>query len=298
MDSNRKSKLRFVLVCLINLVCLIAGLVQSYEVVSRYLEYPVKVSTTLASASHKQLPAISVCVGYQAMISKLQSQLPQIYSKYGDLKKTSHLDQWDEILTVKQYGDVSVSRLETIIDCYVQNRTNVTKCTDWNSPVFMNYDYKCFSNLDIGEQIRHRVDKSFRVEDISNSNWVAINIRAEERAKYFAEYLAIGLHNRTKETSPDMGSRAFYEFKFSKNMRIAFTYSTLSTILLPSPYGTKCVHYEQDGRPTYRNKLVSQCAAESFFSRTARWPRDLFYIASPRYEGAKFAPLEPNRFQL
>ncbi|KAI1299369.1 hypothetical protein HDE_03925 [Halotydeus destructor] len=270
---------------LIRALCLIGGIVQSLIVLERYLDYPINIDTKLIRDEYIKLPAISVCVGYDVMFDKLESLYPAIYKVHRNRKSA---ENWDEILTVKQQEEVSVSRSDLFVSCYVAHQSNKTKCTNWASPVNLNYEYKCFENLDSGQQLKHGISAPYRLAEISNTRWAKIRFRIREKFRT-GNYFAIGLHPRYMKTSPDMGSKSFHEFELIGSQRIAFTYTKTIGIFLPAPYASRCVHYTRDGAPIKRRRLVSACASERFFNASKHWPRDIFYVHREKFAEAKFA---------
>ncbi|KAI1299368.1 hypothetical protein HDE_03926 [Halotydeus destructor] len=283
--TNAKPILR-VIELLISAICLIGGVVQFLIILKRYFDYPININTRLTTSQFVQLPAISLCLSYGLMLDKLESFYPNIYRANPNRKATD--TSWDEILTVKQYEETSVSRSDLIAECYVAYLSNKTMCTNWAGPVYMKYEYKCFTNFDTDQQIQHGVHKPYRLEDISNTRWTKVRFVPQERF-HSLNYFAVGIHPRYKETFPDMGSRAFYEFKQVQPERIAFTYTMTRSLYLEAPYRSRCINYSRDGAPTYRKKLVNACAAATFFNVTGRWPRDIFYVHKKEFAEARFS---------
>ncbi|KAI1294635.1 hypothetical protein HDE_05876 [Halotydeus destructor] len=301
---NSRSRLYRTTENVILAICLVAGVWQTGTVIERYFSYPVKVKTVLTIPKIIELPAVSLCIAYRSIRSRIKTQIPGVWNRKivvnGEDPETTH---WTKYLTIKQYNDVSATRTELIDKCtlFAPNMTQLS-CQTWDeSPVHLHYSWKCFTLFDDNEQKYRNITSKYRMEDLFNIPWIEVKMNTANFSTFLNNAkLAVSIHPNEEHVAPDMGSRTFYEFDFSLHSAISLTYTRATNRLLPSPYPSNCMNYfNRYGNPVPRKKVIEGCAVERFVSETGYWPRDILAEKElPFFEDTLFSSNEMKMYSF
>ncbi|KAI1285103.1 hypothetical protein HDE_12191 [Halotydeus destructor] len=275
--------------------CSLGVLWQTLTIVSRYARYPITIDTVLARLNNVNLPAISVCVDYKAVVAKVKEYYPEIYRKKASVTSNDSSIVWSRYLTVEEYLTSSISRNEAIRECtiYSYNMAHIN-CSDWlaGDNDHISWKWKCFTLFEKQEQQMYITNKSrsFRTEDLVGVPWFSIDVSTEDHALSLAStILGVSIHPEDLHVAINEGSRSFRRFDFSLHRQVALAYTRQVIRHLGAPYPSNCVQYTDHGEKLRKSKVADRCSQKTFYNRTGLFPLDILASNMTIYGKTRFA---------
>ena len=261
---------------------------QFYNLVDVYTKYPTKINTEIRfNIRESEIPSISVCYHYIMLIGK--NETIKLYSKFDEMYKKIYSrinefdtdevkleNSWRTIRTLLTLEGVNVDVIKQtfiqrpIIHCYLVNEFGESiQCQQkTNIRVTRDDKYQCYSLF----------NQMFKKRKL---NPLTINVPLKGSRPFLHFY--IWLNNSNAVYSPRRVKLVIHPphdnplDHISSSIEIEtksyqISYSKIIALLLPSPYKTDCVNYNEDTDYDSQQDCLDQCLVQLTLKHCSCWP--------------------------
>ncbi|KAI1285058.1 hypothetical protein HDE_12184 [Halotydeus destructor] len=276
-------------------LCFVGIVYQSCSIIERYLSYPIKIKTTFVKPAYVELPAASICLDYIPNAARVRKLYPDIYAAKQAKHSQLTWQVWTKYLTLEQFILTTIYRSEAIKRCrlYVSNMTKID-CTMWagqrNDQI--SWFWKCFTLFNAAQQEYYLASDEvlYRTEDVLGVPWFEYDLNTDNYSLTMASTeIGVSIHSNDDPLILDEGSKTFRAFDFSQYKHVSLAYTRQVISRLEAPYPTRCVNYQDGGKPGRRDKLVNRCALKKFSDTTKLFPCDILVKNMTVFGQMKFA---------